>query len=242
MNIYNRDILLVDKRPYMNNLKIWIFVIVVWLVTLSQHWLAGNLFVWDLLWTQIEIGLNSRITPSFLWREGDFSNSLGVQSNNMYRKNFDLIGRLDQATSENDRLRVIDEYIEGLSDSIENSAIVYEQESLKIEMYKKNAKECESQIKWKNAEFSKAVENYDFNKSELLVEEIADLRACVAKNQVYAKAHTSYASISNSADNLQKRADYLRENREKIAKYYEILKPDLLKELYNISQRINANF
>ena len=75
-----------------------------------------------------------------------------------------------------------------------------------------------------------------------MVEEIADLRACVAKNQVYAKAHTSYASISNSADNLQKRADYLRENREKIAKYYEILKPDLLKELYNISQRINANF
>jgi hypothetical protein len=30
----------------------------------------------------------------------------------------------------------------------------------------------------------------------------------------------------------------LSENREKIAKYYEILKPDLLKELYDISKEV----
>jgi hypothetical protein len=35
---------------------------------------------------------------------------------------------------------------------------------------------------------------------------------------------------------LQKKVEYLTENREKIAKYYEILKPDLLKELYDISK------
>ena len=79
-------------------------------------------------------------------------------------------------------------------------------------------------------------------KSESLMEEIADLRACVARNEVYAKAHASYASVSNSANSLQKRVDYLTENKEKIAKYYEILKPDLLKELYDISKTVESNF
>jgi hypothetical protein len=64
------------------------------------------------------------------------------------------------------------------------------------------------------------------------------LRACVARNEVYAKAHASYASTSKSLKTLQKRADYLSQNRVKIAKYYEILKPDLLKELYNISKEV----
>jgi hypothetical protein len=64
------------------------------------------------------------------------------------------------------------------------------------------------------------------------------LRACVARNQVYSKAHASYASSSKSLKTLQKKVDYLSENREKIAKYYEILKPDLLKELYDISKEV----
>jgi hypothetical protein len=41
---------------------------------------------------------------------------------------------------------------------------------------------------------------------------------------------------------MQKKANYLSENKYKIAKYYEILKPDLLKELYEISKTVEANF
>jgi hypothetical protein len=60
----------------------------------------------------------------------------------------------------------------------------------------------------------------------------------VARNEVYSKAHASYASSSKSLNTLQKKVDYLSENREKVAKYYEILKPDLLKELYDISKTV----
>jgi hypothetical protein len=60
----------------------------------------------------------------------------------------------------------------------------------------------------------------------------------VARNEVYSKAHASYASSSKSLNTLQKKVDYLSENREKVAKYYEILKPDLLKELYDFSKTV----
>jgi hypothetical protein len=82
------------------------------------------------------------------------------------------------------------------------------------------------------------VKNYNYDKAEKIAGEIAELRACVARNEVFAKAHASYASASKSSTTLQKRVDYLSQNREKIAKYYEILKPDLLKELYDISKTV----
>jgi hypothetical protein len=82
------------------------------------------------------------------------------------------------------------------------------------------------------------VKNYNYNRAESIAKEIAELRACVARNEVYAKAHASYASSSKSLTTLQKRVEYLSKNREKIAKYYEILKPDLLKELYDISKTV----
>ena len=207
---------------------------------LGKYGETKNLFVWDILWTQLEIWINSRDNTISSRKKTAISNSLTAHSQNIYRKNFDLVAELDRATSEDERLNIIDQYISNLSDAIASSSKISEYESSQIEIYKTKAKECESQIKWKNSEFSDAVENYDFEKSELLVNEIAELRACVARNEVYAKAHTSYASVSKSADTLQKRVDYLTENREKIAKYYEILKPELLKELYQISQNISS--
>lgn len=226
----------------MKNIKIWISLIVVGLVMLGGFGEAKNLFVWDILWTQLEIWINSRDNTISARKKTEISNSLAAQSQNIYRKNFDLVAELDRATSEDERLNIIDQYISNLSDAIASSSKISEYESSQIEIYKTKAKECESQIKWKNSEFSAAVQNYDFEKSESLMEEIADLRACVARNEVYAKAHASYASVSNSANSLQKRVDYLAENREKIAKYYEILKPDLLKELYDISKTVESNF
>jgi hypothetical protein len=86
------------------------------------------------------------------------------------------------------------------------------------------------------------VKNYNYEKAESIAKEIAELRACVARNEVYAKAHASYASSSKLLNTIQKRAEYLSKNREKIAKYYEILKPDLLKELYDISKTVESNF
>ena len=222
--------------------RMFVFVASAVIVMIGSFSLAENFFVRNILWTQLEIWINARDNTISSRKKTAISNSLTAHSQNIYRKNFDLVAELDRATSEDERLNIIDQYISNLSDAIASSSKIWEYESSQIEIYKTKAKECESQIKWKNSEFSAAVQNYDFEKSESLMEEIADLRACVARNEVYAKAHASYASVSNSANSLQKRAGYLVENREKIAKYYEILKPDLLKELYDISKTVESNF
>lgn len=226
----------------MKSIKIWAFLMFMTIITLPGCGETKDLFVWNILWTQLEIWINARDNTISSRKKTAISNSLTAHSQNIYRKNFDLVAELDRATSEDERLNIIDQYISNLSDAIASSSKISEYESSQIEIYKTKAKECESQIKWKNSEFSAAVQNYDFEKSESLMEEIADLRACVARNDVYAKAHASYASVSNSANTLQKRVDYLTENKEKIAKYYEILKPDLLKELYDISKTVESNF
>ena len=214
------------------------------LVSLFLLWgfsFAWNSFVWNLLWTQLEIWLNQRTT---IWTFRDWRawNSLVLQQEVSNQNNFDLISELDKAKTESERLKVIDQYIASLSNTISNGNDLGSYEQTQVTYYNNVAKECESPIKWKNAEFSEAVKSYNYEKAESIAQEIAELRACIARNEVYAKAHASYASSSKSLNTLQKRVDYLSKNREKIAKYYEILKPDLLKELYDISRTVESNF
>lgn len=196
-----------------------------------------NAFVWKLLWTQLEIWLSQRsnVWEFRNWKNG---NSLSLQQEISNQGQFDLISELDKAKTEQERLRIIDGYIASLKTTISNGNGSSDYEQSQVDYYNNEAKKCESPIKWKNSEFSDAVKKYDYDRAEKIVEEIAELRACVARNEVYAKAHASYASSSRSLSTLQKRADYLSQNREKIAKYYEILKPDLLKELYDISKTV----
>lgn len=198
---------------------------------------AGNWFVWSLLWTQLEIWLNQR---SNIWEFKDWEvwNSLALHQEIVSRWQFNLISELDKASTESERLKIIDQYIESLNNTLSDWKNLGDYEQSQVDYYKNVAKECEAPIKWKNSEFSSAVKNNDYEKAESISEEIAELRACVARNEVYAKAHASYASSSKLLNTLQKRAEYLSKNREKIAKYYEILKPDLLKELYDISKTV----
>jgi hypothetical protein len=129
-----------------------------------------------------------------------------------------------------------------INNSISNAKDLWDYENSQVTYYNNAAKECEAPIKSKNSEFTNAVKSYNYEKAESISKEIAELRACVARNEVYAKAHASYASATKSWNTLQKKADYLSKNREKIAKYYEILKPDLLKELYDISKTVERDF
>ncbi len=198
---------------------------------------AWNTFVRNLLWTQLEIWLNQR---SNVWEFRDWraENSLVLQQEIWNQNRFDLVSELDKAKTEQERLKIIDQYIISLNNTISNGRNLWNYEQSQVDYYNNEAKKCETPIKAKNSEFSEAVKNYHYEKAESISEEIAELRACVARNEVYAKAHASYASSSKSLDTLQKRVDYLSKNREKIAKYYEILKPDLLKELYDISKTV----
>lgn len=225
----------------MKNIKLlWISIfLIAFLFNFSD---AKNLFVWSLLGSQIEIWLGQRSNiPSYseLWEWG---NALTVYQENKHWNKYDLIGELDKASTEEERLQILDQYISYLSSARANSSEMYNYEKWEVEKYKKAAKECEAPIKQKNKDFAGAISNYDYEKAESISEEIAELRACVAKNEVYAKAHSAYASSVWSTKTMQKKAEYLSENKYKIAKYYEILKPDLLKELYNISKTVEENF
>ena len=222
----------------MNNLRLVLSLMMFWIFLFWSFSCAGeNTLVWRLLWTQLEIWLNQR---SNIWEFRDWRawNSLTLQQEVGNQNRFDLISTLDKAKTEQERLKIIDQYIISLNNTISNWKTLWNYEQSQVDYYNNEAKNCESPIKWKNSEFSDAVKNYDYDRAERISKEIAELRACVARNEVYAKAHASYASSSKSLNTLQKRADYLSKNREKIAKYYEILKPDLLKELYDISKEV----
>ena len=221
----------------MKNFKLSLLVFLWGISLLWSFSFASNPFVWSLLWTQLEIWLNQR---SNVWEFRDWRawNSLVLQQEVVGQNNFDLVWQLDQAKTEYERLKIIDQYIVSLNNTISNGKNLWNYEQSQVDYYNNEIKKCETPIKWKNSEFSDAVKNYNYDKAESIAKEIAELRACIARNEVYAKAHASYASSSKSLSTLQKRAEYLSKNREKIAKYYEILKPDLLKELYEISKTV----
>ena len=221
----------------MNNFKLALSVVISWILLFWSFSFAKNTLVLNALWTQLEILLDQR---SSVWEYRDWRawNSLILQKEVVNQSQFDLISELDKAKTEQERLKIIDQYIKSLNNTISNWNNLWNYEQSQVDYYNNEAKKCETPIKWKNSEFSDAVNNYNYEKAEKISKEIAELRACVARNEVYAKAHASYASTSKSLKTLQKRADYLSQNRVKIAKYYEILKPDLLKELYDISKEV----
>lgn len=222
----------------MNSLKSGLLIVILWLFLYwNSLYAAWNTFIWSLLWTQLEIWLSQRSTVGE-FRDERAWNSLVLQQEIVSQNRFDLISELDKSKTEQERLKVIDQYIVSLKSTISNGKNLWDYEQSQVDYYNNEAKKCENPIKWKNSEFSDAIKNYNYEKAESISKEIAELRACVARNEVYAKAHASYASSSNWLTTLQKRVDYLSKNREKIAKYYEILKPDLLKELYDISKTV----
>ena len=219
----------------MSSFKLTFLVIVLMTFIVCNFSFAANPFVRNLLWTQLEIWLNQR---SSVWEFRDWKswNALSMQQEVINQNNFDLVSALDKAKTEQERLKIIDQYIKSLNNIISNWSNLWNYEQSQVNYYKNEAKKCEDPIKSKNSEFSNAVKSYNYEKAEVISKEIAELRACVARNEVYAKAHASYASSSNSLSTLQKKVEYLTKNRLTIAKYYEILKPDLLKELYDISK------
>ena len=94
-----------------------------------------------------------------------------------------------------------------------------------------------------NADFTAAVQSYDFRSARSLAQQIASQRACIAENTVYYTEHLLYRDTTLSLQTtLQKRVEYLTLHKENIIAYYDVLKPQLLKELYDISQTLEVNF
>lgn len=224
----------------MKDSKLVLLIFLFWLVFCWSFSFAWSSLVWNLLWTQLEIWLNQRSNINLI--EWDVSNALSVQQQVVNWNQYDLVWALDKAKTEQERLNILDQYIASLSSSVSNWTSLQNYENSQVDFYKNEVKRCEAPIKSKNSEFSNAVKSYNYEKAESISKEIAEMRACAARNEVYVKAHASYASAAKSLSSLQKRVDYLSKNKQKIAKYYEILKPDLLKELYDISKVVDENF
>lgn len=119
-----------------------------------------------------------------------------MQQDLAYRNKYDLVAELDKAKSEDERLQILNQYIAALSTLVSEGKFSYDYEQSQVEYYTNLAKECESSIKEKNSAFRNAVSSYNYEQAELLANEVAELRSCIAKNQVFAKAHASYASVS----------------------------------------------
>jgi hypothetical protein len=117
---------------------------------------------------------------------------------------------------------------------VENGHLVY---------YTAKIQECEAPIAQYNADFSLAVQQGDGILSRKVAQKIAQGRACIAENGVYYREHLWYRdSLVASQTALQKRVAYLMANEEKIIKYYDMLKPQLLQELYEVSRVLEVNY
>ena len=119
-----------------------------------------NAFVWKLLWTQLEIWLSQR---SNVWESRNWKNenSLTLQQEVSNQGQFDLISELDKAKSEQERLRIIDEYITSLKNIISNWKGLGDYEQSQVDYYNNEAKKCVAPIKRKNSECTNAVKNYN---------------------------------------------------------------------------------
>jgi hypothetical protein len=116
-------------------------------------------------------------------------------------------------------------------------------EEKEVQFYQNELKNCEINRSYENENFSKAVADRDFERAHQHSLNIAEMRACTAKNTVFWKEHLAYQNFyQGQTKNLEKKCRYIETNQEKIAQYYEIMKPDLLKELYDIAMTLQVNF
>jgi predicted phage tail protein len=156
---------------------------------------------------------------------------------------YPLIEQLDNADSESTRARILNTYLTSSTQLLNTTDSLLNQENAIIETYSRNVKDCEASIAPLNADFSFAVQHYDSILAHNIASKIAKQRICIAENTVHYKEHLLYGGTTLYVrETLQKRVNYITTNKEKIAQYYNILKPQLLEELYTISRTLEVNF
>ena len=212
---------------------------------------AENLVIWRLLGTHLHLGMmkgdptsstssSSSSSSSF---QSSFPHILALQQELKKQTTSNLIEQLDYANSESARAVILENYLSSSSQLLSTTQMFIEQESRAIEEYIMTINTCESPIKRLNDDFTLAVQQYDFTTAHSLSQQVASLRVCIAENTVYYKEHLLYRDSTLSLQTtLQKRVDYLTTHKANIITYYDMLKPQLLKELYDISQTLEVNF
>ncbi|MDR0859732.1 MAG: hypothetical protein LBO09_01785 [Candidatus Peribacteria bacterium] len=221
--------------------KTFLIVTSLFLSSISVLSFANNLSVRNLFGAHIEVGLGERnFTPS---ADPEVANVLELQKALKNQLSFPLIDQLDVATNEVARSVVLVNYLTASHKLLQITQTAIESESALAESYQTLGKTCEEPIAGLNKEFTTAVQNYEYEGAHALSLQIAKLRACVAENAVYYKEHLLYSDGLKSLQiALQKRVEYVETHQDNIVRYYDLLKPQLLKELYTISQTLEGNF
>lgn len=156
---------------------------------------------------------------------------------------YDLLSALDRATTASARAIVLSTYLTTVHSLLSEAQHFIDRENDRLAYYTSQIQECEAPISQYNADFVLASQQDDVTLLEQLVQKVAPLRACIAENGVYYRAHLLYRDkLVASQTTLQKKGDYLRANEEKIIKYYDMLKPQLLQELYEVSKVLEVNY
>ena len=110
----------------MKNVKLlWVLLLGILLFNFSE---AKNLFVWSLLGSQIEIWLWQHSNVPNYWWLWEWGNALTLYQENKYWYKYDLIWELDKASTEEERLHILDQYISHLSSSTSSSSQMYNYE------------------------------------------------------------------------------------------------------------------
>ncbi|MDR0369856.1 MAG: hypothetical protein LBH96_05105 [Candidatus Peribacteria bacterium] len=199
---------------------------------------ATNASVRNLLGEHIDIGLKKN--HSFYVVD---KNVLSYQQSLQSQISYDLLTILDVSQNESARRVVLDTYLDYSHDLLLAGPSFLQNENLLISSYSEKIKECETPIKQYNTDFSLAVKQFNYQEAHLLSQTIANLRSCVAEHTVYYKKHLLYRDlVSAFLSTLQKKYDYVLNNKEKIITYYQFMKPELLKELYDISITLESNY
>lgn len=199
---------------------------------------AINASVRDLLGEHIDIGL--RKTNSSYVLDNDI---LSYQQSLQSQISYDLLAVLDVSQSESRRRLVLDNYLDHSNDLLLAGQYFLQNEDTLISTYSQKIKECEKPIKQYNTDFSLAVKQFNYQEAHTLSQTIANLRSCSAENTVYYKEHLLYRdSVSAFQSTLQKKYDYILKNKEKIITYYQFMKPELLRELYDISMTLESSY
>lgn len=154
-----------------------------------------------------------------------------------------LIDKLDIAGTSQNRLLVLQNYLSTANTLLQTLQKFLNSENSTISAYNTKIQECNLPLTTLNTSYQSAIKLYQYQQTTSLSREIAQNRACIAENTVYYKEHSLYRDMMQSSiTNLQKKVTYISSQQQTIAQHYEILKPQLLKELYNVSNTLQSNF
>lgn len=154
-----------------------------------------------------------------------------------------MLAQLDIAGTPTARAEILQKYLHTAAQLIQDLQLTKEKEQTSLTLYQEKRKTCEANANKLNQEFQARIKQYEAEKAESIVEKIVQERSCAAANKVYYKQHVLYRDLlQSSLISLQKRHSYLQQQQEMILQYYEVMKPQLLKELYTISRTMQANF